>query len=157
MYKHILVPVDGSEPSNGALRTAISLSKEMGARIRLLHVVDRAVYLAGYDPSGGVSADMFATLRDSGYRILRDAATAAISEGLEVDHLLLDDATGRLGDLVARVALQFGEELIVLGTHGRNGPSRLLLGSGAEQIIRLSPVPVLVVRERSQTDLFEGR
>ena len=67
MYKHILVPVDGSEPSNGALRTAISLSKEMGARIRLLHVVDRAVYLAGYDPSGGVSADMFATLRDSGY------------------------------------------------------------------------------------------
>ena len=79
MYKHILVPVDGSEPSNGALRTAISLSKEMGARIRLLHVVDRAVYLAGYDPSGGVSADMFATLRDSGYRILRDAATAAIS------------------------------------------------------------------------------
>ena len=84
MYKHILVPVDGSEPSNGALRTAISLSKEMGARIRLLHVVDRAVYLAGYDPSGGVSADMFATLRDSGYRILRDAATAAISEGLEL-------------------------------------------------------------------------
>ena len=76
---------------------------------------------------------------------------------MEVDHLLLDDATGRLGDLVARVALQFGEELIVLGTHGRSGPSRLLLGSGAEQIIRLSPVPVLVVRERSQTDLFEGR
>ena len=79
MYKHILVPVDGSEPSNGALRTAISLSKEMGARIRLLHVVDRAVYLAGYDPSGGVSADMFATLRDSGYRILRDAAVQAVS------------------------------------------------------------------------------
>ena len=66
MYKHILVPVDGSEPSKGALRTAISLSKEMGARIRLLHVVDRAVYLAGYDPSGGVSADMFATLRTVG-------------------------------------------------------------------------------------------
>lgn len=157
MYKHILVPVDGSDASNSALRTAISLSKEVGARIRLLHVVDNAVYLAGYDPSGGVSPDIFATLRDNGYQILKEAATAALSEGLEVHHLLLDDANGRLGDVVARVALQFGAELIVLGTHGRSGPSRLLLGSGAEQIIRLSPVPVLVVRERSQSDLFEAR
>jgi nucleotide-binding universal stress UspA family protein len=149
MYKHILVPIDGSEPSNNALRTAISLAKEVGARIRLLHVLDNSAYLTGYDATGGANGELFAALRDSGLQILAEGATTARAEGLEVDHLLVDDIGGRLGELVAKVATQFGADLIVVGTHGHSGPSRLLLGSGAEQIIRLSPVPVLVTRQPS--------
>ena len=149
MYKHILVPVDGSQPSQHALRTAISLAKEVGARIRLVHVVDSTACLTGHDVSSGPNA-LFAAVRDSGSQIIKEGATTALAEGLEVDHLLIDDFGGRLGDLVAEVATQFGADLIVVGTHGRNGPSRLLLGSGAEQIIRLSPVPVLVTRQPSR-------
>lgn len=149
MYKHILVPVDGSEPSRNALRTAISLAKEVGARIRLVHVVDNTAYLTGYDATGGANGELLAAVRDGGFQILKESAAAVIAEGVEVDHLLVDDVSGRLGDLVAKVATQFGADLIVVGTHGRSGPSRLLLGSGAEQIIRLSPVPVLVTRQPS--------
>jgi nucleotide-binding universal stress UspA family protein len=149
MYKHILVPVDGSEPSTNALRTAISLAKEVGARIRLVHVVDNTAYLTGYDATGGANGALLAAVRDSGFQILKESATTVLAEGVEVDHLLVDDVSGRLGDLIAKVATQFGADLIVVGTHGRSGPSRLLLGSGAEQIIRLSPVPVLVTRQPS--------
>jgi nucleotide-binding universal stress UspA family protein len=149
MYKHILVPVDGSEPSKNALRTAISLAKEVGARIRLVHVVDNTAYLTGYDATGGANGELLAAVRDSGFQILKESATTVLAEGVEVDHLLVDDVSGRLGDLIAKVATQFGADLIVVGTHGRSGPSRLLLGSGAEQIIRLSPVPVLVTRQPS--------
>ena len=149
MYKHILVPVDGSQPSQHALRTAISLAKEVGARLRLVHVVEITTYLAGYDATGGAN-DLYAAVRDSGSQILKEGATTAVAEGLEVDHSLVDGSGGRLGDVVAEVATQFGADLIVVGTHGRSGPSRLLLGSGAEQIIRLSPVPVLVTRQPSR-------
>lgn len=114
-----------------------------------MHVVDNSAYLTGYDATGGANGELLAALRDNGLQILEEGAATARSEGLEVDHLLIDGLGGRLGDLVAKAATQFGADLIVVGTHGRSGPSRLLLGSGAEQIIRLSPVPVLVTRQPS--------
>ena len=147
MFKHILIPVDGSEPSNHALRTAISLAKEVGARMRLLHVVDNAVFLTGYDPSGGAGAQMFSAVRDSALQILQQGVAAAKAEGVQADHVLVERIGARLGETVAQAAAEFGADLIVVGTHGRSGPSRLLLGSGAEQVIRLAPVPVLVTRE----------
>jgi nucleotide-binding universal stress UspA family protein len=147
MFKHILIPVDGSEPSNHALRTAISLAREVGARIRLVHVVDNTAFLTGYDPSGGSSGQMFTALRESALQILQEGVAAAQAAGLQADHVLVDRIGSRLGDSVAEAAAEFGADLIVVGTHGRSGPSRLLLGSGAEQVIRLAPVPVLVTRE----------
>ena len=150
MYKHVLVPVDGSEPSRNALRAGIGLAKDWGARMRLVHVVEISPSLAGYDFAGGVDGELLTALRDGGLQILREAVSAALAEGVEVDHLLVDDAGDRLGGLVAKAAAQFGADLIVVGTHGRSGPSRFLLGSGAEQIIRSSPVPVLVMRQPSR-------
>lgn len=147
MYKHILVPVDGSEASKNALRTAISLAKQVGARIRLVHVVDNFTYLTGYDPMGGVNSGLVAGLRESGRRILEEDVATARAQGVEAGELLLDDVGGRLGVLIAETVTRLGADLVVVGTHGRSGPSRLLLGSGAEQIIRLSPVPVLAVRK----------
>jgi len=147
MFKHILVPVDGSEPSNHALGTAIDLARESGARIRLIHVVDNTAFLTGYDPSGGSSGHLFSALRDSGLQILQQGTADATAKGVQADHVLVDQVGTRLGDAVAQAAAEFGADLIVVGTHGRRGPSRLLLGSGAEQVIRLAPVPVLVTRE----------
>lgn len=148
MFKQILVPVDGSEPSNHALDTAISLAKHSGARIRLVHVVDQAAYLMG-DASGVSTGEFFSAVRDAGMRVLEQGKAAVEAAGLAVDHLLIDRAAVRLGDAVAEAAVQWGADLIVVGTHGRRGPSRLLLGSGAEQIIRLSPVRVLVTPARA--------
>lgn len=67
------------------------------------------------------------------------------------DAQLIDDLGPRLGESVARVAREWKADLIVLGTHGRRGFNRLLLGSGAEQVIRLAPVPVMVVRPNGTT------
>lgn len=147
MFKNILIPVDGSEPSDHALRTAISLAKEDGARLRLVHVVDNTAYLTGYDPSGGAGGQLYSALRDSALQILQQGAARAQAEGVQVDHVLVDQVGVRLGEAVAAAATQFGADLIVVGTHGRRGPSRLLLGSGAEHVIRVAPVPVLVTRE----------
>jgi nucleotide-binding universal stress UspA family protein len=63
--------------------------------------------------------------------------------------MLFDKLGERLAETVANGAKDWGAELIVLGTHGRRGVGRLLMGSGAEQIIRLAPVPVLVVRDET--------
>lgn len=150
MFKHILVPVDGSEPSNNALATAISLAKHNGARIRLVHVVDQTTYLMGIDPSGVSAGQLFSALREGAMRILEEGTAAVESAGLAADHLLIDRSGSRLGDAVADAAVQWGADLIVVGTHGRRGPSRLLLGSGAEQIIRLAPVHVLVAPARAK-------
>jgi nucleotide-binding universal stress UspA family protein len=150
MFKHILVPVDGSEPSNNALGTAISLAKDNGARIRLVHVLDQSSYLMAIDPSGGSAGQLFSALRDSAMRILEEGKAAAEAAGLKADHVLIEDLGARLGDAIADAAVQWGADLIVVGTHGRRGPSRLLLGSGAEQIIRLAPVHVLVAPARAK-------
>jgi nucleotide-binding universal stress UspA family protein len=146
MYKQILVPVDGSEPSDHALATAIAMARESGGRLRLVHIMDQAAYMPGLDPSGGSSGALFGALQDSGKQILGKAQSAADAAGVACDQVFLQGMGSRLGDAVAKAASEWGADLIVVGTHGRSGPSRLLLGSGAEQIIRLAPVPVLVTR-----------
>jgi nucleotide-binding universal stress UspA family protein len=78
--------------------------------------------------------------------MLAEAQARVQSGGLEVDTVLKDGLAGRVADLVLDQAQAWGAELLVLGTHGRRGIGRVLMGSGAEQIIRLSPVPVLVIR-----------
>lgn len=148
MFNRILVAIDGSPPSGHALRTASELGRQSGAQLRLVHVLDQSAYWTGYDPAGGAAGQLLAAMQDSGRRVLDEAAQAARAAGVAADTLLVDrlGAGGRLGEAVADAAGTWGADLIVVGTHGRRGPSRLLLGSGAEEIIRLSPVPVLVTR-----------
>jgi nucleotide-binding universal stress UspA family protein len=145
MFKHILIPVDGSDPSNQALDTAISLAKDSGARIRLAHVVDPTPYLMG-QATVVYTGDLLGALRGSAMRLLEVGVAAAEAAGLAADHVLIERAGIRLGEAVAEAAVQWGADLIVVGTHGRQGPSRLFLGSGAEEIIRLAPIHVLVAR-----------
>ncbi len=146
MYKRIIVPVDGSETSNKALVTALQLARITSARVRLVHVVEELSYLSGYGQFGGYSGDLITAIRAAGTKILNDSLAIAQSAGVEADTLLLDNLGGRLAEVVADAAKEWNADLIVVGTHGRRGVGRALLGSGAEQIIRLAPVPVLVVR-----------
>ncbi|RYF41347.1 MAG: universal stress protein [Comamonadaceae bacterium] len=149
MYKRILVPVDGSATSNRALTTALQMARDAGGRVRLVHVVDELAYLAGYNQFGGYSGELIKAMQDNGARVLNDGMAIAQAAGVEADNMLFDNFGERLGDAVADAAKRWNADLVVVGTHGRRGLGRVFLGSGAEQIIRLAPVPVLVVRERT--------
>ena len=150
MFKRILVPVDGSDTSLHALQVATRLAGENKGQLRLVYVMDRSAYLTGYDPSGSSGA-LYEALNASGKQVLSDALASAQEAGATADTLMIDQMGVRLGEAIGKAATEWQADLIVVGTHGRSGPSRLLLGSGAEQIIRLAPVPVLVTRGAGPT------
>lgn len=156
MYQRILIPVDGSETANKALMAGLQMAKEAKGRVQLVHVVEELSYLSGYADFGGYSGDLITAIRESGTKLLNEAMAIAQAEGVEADKLLLDNLGGRLDEVVADAAKQWNADLIVVGTHGRRGVGRALLGSGAEQIIRLAPVPVLVVRVGKDSDSKVG-
>lgn len=145
MYKRILVPLDGSETSNKALVAALQLARLGGGQVRLIHVIEELAYLSGFDQYGGYSGDLIRVMRENGEKILNDGMAIAQSAGVEADNMLYDNFE-RVGDVVCDAAKRWNADLIVVGTHGRRGIGRVLMGSGAEQIIRLAPVPVLVIR-----------
>ncbi|MBG9390222.1 universal stress protein [Caenimonas aquaedulcis] len=146
MFKRILVPVDGSTTSNKALTQALQLARELGARVRLLHAIDELVYINVY----GYSPALMDAVRDAATKVLADALEIAKSAGVEVDTRMVDEPAQRLGATVAKEAQDWNADLVVLGTHGRRGFSRMVLGSGAEQIIREAKVPVLTIRAEEE-------
>jgi nucleotide-binding universal stress UspA family protein len=152
MYERILVPVDGSRTSNAGLAEAIKLAKLTGARIRLLHVVDETPFLMSANGFGVVTGDVFSILKGAGEDILEVARSQVEKNGVEVDVALYDSLTERLCDRVLEEARSWDSDLLVLGTHGRRGVRRMLLGSDAEQIVRTATVPVLLVRGPQEPD-----
>lgn len=149
MYAKILVPVDGSPTSDLGLAEAVKLAKLTGARLRLLHAVDILSASLSPEISMATSPTVFEMLRQGGDSILAKARTTAERAGVQAETALQDTLTGRLCDSVIDDARRWGADVIVIGTHGRRGVGRLLLGSDAEQIARLSPVPVLLVHPRT--------
>ena len=154
MYERIMVSVDGSATSDKALVAATTMARESGGRavLRLVHVLDEMAYFSGYDPYGGQSGELIKVMRESGQKILANALAIAKAAEIESDTRLIDRFGERLGETIAEEATNWKADLIVVGTHGRRRLGRLFLGSGAEQIIRLAPVPVLVIRSPEDED-----
>ncbi|MDD5335483.1 MAG: universal stress protein [Rhodoferax sp.] len=146
MYQRILVPIDGSATSNQGLDEAIKLAKLTGASIRLAHVMDTWSVATGFEPYGVYVADVIPRMKEAGEQLLAQAKTRVQEQGVKVDSLLLDSLATRVSEAVIEQAKAWGADLIVIGTHGRRGVGRLLLGSDAEQIVRMASVPVLLVR-----------
>jgi nucleotide-binding universal stress UspA family protein len=139
MYERILVPTDGSEASEGAVEHAVDLAKQYGATIHALYVVDSGSYTsleAGSDI-------VLEALKDEGKTAVGHVVDAAERAGVDV-------TSGVQTGTAHRTILDYAEEedcdLIVMGTHGRTGLNRYLLGSVTERIVRSSDVPVLTVR-----------
>jgi nucleotide-binding universal stress UspA family protein len=147
MFDRILVPIDGSATSNRGLAEAIAMAKLMGGRIKLLHAFEMPPMAIGTEAALMRGEDIYNVARDAGQVVLSAAAASVKAAGLEVEEQLLDCAGKRLCDHVADAARAWPASLIVLGSHGRRGIQRLLLGSDAEQILRCAPVPVLLVRD----------
>ena len=146
MYQRILVPVDGSPTSNAGLAEAMKLAKLTGAKLKLLHVVDELPFVMSAEGYGAMSGDVFDLLKDAGEKILAEAKKRVEQEGIAVETGLFDSLNGRLSDRVVEQVREWGAELFVLGTHGRRGARRMVLGSDAEQVVRTASVPVLLVR-----------
>jgi nucleotide-binding universal stress UspA family protein len=147
MYKHILVPVDGSPTSHHGLAEAIRLAKLSGGRLRLIHVIDELSFSFGMDGYTSCGAgEWLGLIREGAVATLRAAKAQAEAEGIHVDTVLHDSLSGIVHEIVTAEALKWPAHVIVMGTHGRRGVGRLLLGSGAENILRYAPVPVLLVR-----------
>lgn len=146
MYKRILVPVDGSDAANRALSAALGLAVESGGIVRLLHVMDSGTFFGGFDPYGTYTADLLGVMREAGMKVLNKALETAKAAGVEATWSLPENLDSRLGETVADEARLWNADLIVTGSHGRRGVGRIMLGSGAEQIMRHAPVPVLLIR-----------
>ena len=146
MYTRILVPVDGSPAADAGLAEAVRIARFGGAQIRLIHVVDEMPVVLSADGHAVLSADLLSALKRIGEGVLQRCRTMVVEGGVAVDTALFERLSGRLCDLVADEARTWNADLVVIGTHGRPGIGRLLLGSDAEQIVRSSPVPVLLVR-----------
>jgi nucleotide-binding universal stress UspA family protein len=143
MYQHILVPVDGSATSNLGLDEAIKLARLSGGRLRLLHILDDLPFVTGLEYC---TADLLGLLREGGEEILASAKARVEASGIGVECVLSETYGGRVCEIVADQSRLFGADLIVIGTHGRRGIGRLVIGSDAEQIVRVATVPVLLVR-----------
>lgn len=143
MYQHLLVPVDGSPTATRGLDEAIRLARLSGGRIRVVHVLDQLQFASGFE---FCTADVLGLLQEAGAAIVGAAKARVEASGVPVEAYLSETLAGRVADVVVEQAQQWGADLIVIGTHGRRGVRRLMVGSDAEQIVRAAPVPVLLVR-----------
>ncbi|MBX3472264.1 MAG: universal stress protein [Planctomycetes bacterium] len=131
---YLLVPVDFSAPSLAALEYARGLAARCGARVELLHVIDAA---AVDGVLGHASPAVWAQALEDARRRLKELAQGEPCKVLE----------GRPADVVVDHAQAVQADMIVMGSLGRTGLERLLIGSVAERVVRMAPCPVLVLRE----------
>ena len=145
MYDRILVPVDGSEASNRGLDEAIRLARHLGSRLKLIHVVNELFLMR----SDGVYNDyptLIEAARAAGRNVLQAAQARLAAAGMNEETEMIECVSARAADVILAHAREWGADLLVIGTHGRRGLRRLALGSDAETILRMSPIPVLLVR-----------
>ena len=144
MYQKILVPVDGSMTSESALKEAIKLAQQHHAQLELVHVFEDILYWV--DDSYINYAELQETIRSSSEKILTQAQMLVGQAGLTAETRLLEAKNERTANIIVAEAERWQAELIVIGTHGRTGFSRLVLGSVAEGVVRAAPMPVLLIR-----------
>ena len=145
VYKRILVPVDGSPTSMAGLREALRLARNQKAKVRLLNIVDELMVFSSAEAGLNIEP-VIESMKRGGKRVLERAAKVAAAAGVRPEIELWENATGRVAEVLIGRAKRWKADLIVMGTHGRRGVNRLMLGSDAELAVRNSPVPVLLVR-----------
>lgn len=143
-FNHILVPIDFGEPSLRALGAAISIAQKFGSTITLLHVswLPPPVYAAYAQGFSWPTEEMERGAKEE---------LATVVEKTRAEHDAVESivVTGEPWQMILDAATQRHADLIVMGTHGRRGIPRAVLGSVAERIVRQASVPVLTVSAKS--------
>jgi nucleotide-binding universal stress UspA family protein len=148
MFKRILVPVDGSPTSDSGLKTAIRMARDERAALILLHVVDESVLALSGEYAGAAYVDrLMADMREGGRKIIAAAAATSKRQGVTAKTVLVESVgPRRVADIIVQQARKLRADAIVIGTHGRRGISRMVMGSDAEEVVRNSRVPVVLVK-----------
>lgn len=148
MYKKIFVAIDDSPTSQKALAEAINLAKSSNAALCIAHAADESL-LTQHGMGIGTYIDIDRTkqaIKDSSNLLLDDAAKLAAAAGIGAVKLLLEATDKRVAELIAEGAASWEADLIIVGTHGRRGFARLLVGSVAENLTRLATCSLMMVR-----------
>jgi nucleotide-binding universal stress UspA family protein len=153
MFKRILVAVDGSATAQRGLEAAAGLAADQRAQLLVLHVVDVMSYRpAQFNPTAAAYMGAYVeALRAHGRRVLDEAERFARSRRVRVETVLVDAKEYAVSRAIVDQSTKLRADVIVLGTHGRRGVQRLLLGSDAEAVLRAANVPVLIVRDAGMT------
>ena len=140
--KKILAPIDFSEVSNRALDYAVDLAAQVKASVSVVHVYEIPIYTF---PEGAyiTPPDVAAGLADKAQKSLDAAVSARRDRGVEISGTLTN---GSPREEILRLAKEGHADLIVMGTHGRRGLPRAIMGSVAERVLRTSEIPVLTIR-----------
>jgi len=153
MFKRILVAVDGSPASSAGLLAAVELASDQRATLVALHVVDDGTLPVNFEgvayPAGYVDSYFEAMLK-SGRKLLEKAARIALASGLKSESVLVRSRVQTVAHVIVAQARKHRADIIVIGTHGRRGLRRLLLGSDAESVVREATTPVLLVRAKER-------
>ncbi|MFH1773735.1 MAG: universal stress protein [Methanobacteriota archaeon] len=142
MYKRILIPTDGSKTAEYAAEQGVKLAQALNSKIYGLYVIDISAF-AGI-PTEAIWESMRGLLEEEGKKALKVVENMASSMKVKYEVLLRE---GVPSEDITKFAKDEGIDLIVMGTAGRRGLDRFLLGSVTEKVVRTSPCPVLVIRK----------
>jgi len=145
--KTILVPTDFSESSDRALEKAVDIAEKYNAKVILLHVIDEKVQQCAADyclKDEDVGKLEEETTRRSTQRLVDEATALKGSRHVEIDY---DLKTGTPAEVILSEQLRTGTDLIIIGTHGKKGIMKHLIGSVTDKVVRAAKSPVMVVRE----------
>lgn len=151
MYRHILVAIDGSQASRHVAEHAFELAAQLGTAVTVLHVLEDVSVpfvqygMEPYVDLEAVTPEVVEAQRSGADRLVADTAALA-PDGLRVEQVVLEATGRRIGEVIAGAADERGADLIVMGTHGHRGLSRVFLGSVADAVVRSATVPVTLVR-----------
>lgn len=143
LFTHILVPTDFGEPSRQALELAVELARIHEADLTLMHVCEVATY--AYDGMIALPVDVMTPIEEAARKQL-DELVSSTSQRCRCSRGVLK--LGAAWEEILQAVRETQADLVVMGTHGRRGVTHALVGSVAEKMVRMSPVPVLTVRGR---------
>jgi len=141
MFRKILVAIDGSEPADHALDVAIDEAEVRNAEVHVVYVVESGLFSSL--PMDNTLEIIYSVLQKEGEEILESARKKADAKRvLLTTHL----RQGHAGSQIVSLAKDLGVDLIVLGSYGKSGVDRLLLGSVTDYVVQNSPITTMVVR-----------
>ena len=144
MFRRVLLPTDGSDVSIAAADAAITIAKWAGAPLQAVYVVEPYPFTGvGYARQEGLDAYLAAS-RQTATQAFERIVQAAAERGVQCETLVVEHAQAAAGIISA--AESTGANLIAMGSHGRSGVAKLLLGSVAMKVLQLSPIPVMVIK-----------
>ena len=144
-FNNILVPTDGSEFTKPAIDRAVELAKAVGGRITAIYVIDHTVF--GNIPMDSSVTSVYDMMNKEGHEATAYVKDLCEKNGIEAEELIVEGAPVK-----SIVSVSGDYDIIVMGTLGRTGFAKLMMGSVAERVVRYAKCPVMVVRAASEED-----